>query len=124
MSAKSVLHPLELMTVLIIYGIDNKVRVYMPLVYMRGYQNFIEKSQQKKNSTDLQGAILFQILFQIYMYHNSIPLSCFGLLGSELVCWEYSFKAPRVEGFSPFPTSSSCFSFVLRILIFLTTRFL
>lgn len=28
MSAKSVLHPLELMTVLIIYGIDNKVRVY------------------------------------------------------------------------------------------------
>lgn len=41
MSAKSVLHPLELMTVLIIYGIDNKVRVYMPLVYMRGYQNFM-----------------------------------------------------------------------------------
>lgn len=29
------------MTVLIIYGIDNKVRVYMPLVYMRGYQNFM-----------------------------------------------------------------------------------
>lgn len=39
MSAKSVLHPLELMTVLIIYGIDNKVRVYMPLVYMRGYKS-------------------------------------------------------------------------------------
>ena len=29
------------MTVLIIYGIDNKMRVYMPLVYMRGYQNFM-----------------------------------------------------------------------------------
>ena len=29
------------MTVLIIYGIDNKVRVYMPLVYMSGYQNFM-----------------------------------------------------------------------------------
>ena len=33
--------PLQLVTVLIIYGIDNKVRVYMPLVYMRGYQNFM-----------------------------------------------------------------------------------
>lgn len=29
------------MTVLIIYGIDYKVRMYMPLVYMRGYQNFM-----------------------------------------------------------------------------------
>lgn len=33
--------PLQLVTVLIIYGIDNKVRVYMPLVYMRGYQNLM-----------------------------------------------------------------------------------
>lgn len=33
--------PLELVTILIVYGIDDEVRMYMPFVYMRGYQNFM-----------------------------------------------------------------------------------
>ena len=54
------LTPLELMTVLIIYGIDNKMRVYMPLVYMRGYQNL--------SLVDVEPGFITKIFIQDKLY--------------------------------------------------------